>query len=367
MPPDHLAVYLSNSCNLACSYCYVSVNQGPPVHLSFGALKKSVDFFYEKVPGAAKKITFLGGEPFLNWPLFQDITRYARERGGDDVVLQTFTNGTLMTPEKLKFLNEYDVHATISLDGRKTTNDKHRVYFKAEDRSVFDDVMERVKDLPKDHLGVSLVFTSETVDQFLSNVDFFYQMGFGRITFNPELYEIWPEEKLQALRAAMGGLKRYYRMILEKRMRPFQIQILFSVLENGPKNKAGIKWWHDCHNVVLGPDQEFYACDKPLTFPIGQALDQQVGNAEKGMDWNKRGAHFSEAIRYIEEKGWGKDEYFCPMGVYFYSKEANQDPLPMMRNFHAVADIFTQGLVELVSELQGHPVFQDIYVNTRVV
>jgi len=224
-----------------------------------------------------------------------------------------------------------------------------------------------IKDIPKDRLGVSLVFTSETVDQFLSNVDFFYQMGFGRITFNPELYEIWPEEKLEVLRSAMKGLKRYYRMILEKGLRPFQIQILFSVLENGPKNKAGIKWWHDCHNVVLGPDQQFYACDKPLTFPIGQATAQQVGSIETGMNWEKRESHFAEAVQYIEGKGWGKDEYFCPMGVYFYSQEAKQDPLPMMQNFHKVAAVFTDGLVELVEELREHPTFQELYVHTRLV
>lgn len=367
MAPDHLAVYLSNSCNLACTYCYVSVNQGPPVHLSLSQLKKSIDFFYERVDGPSKKVTFLGGEPFLNWPLFQDIARYARERGGGDVVLQTFTNGTLMTPQKMRFLEECDVHATISLDGRKATNDKHRVYFKAAERSVFDDVMDRIRDLPKDHLGVSLVFTSETVSDFLANVDFFYRMGFWRITFNPELYEFWPEDRLEVLRVQMRGLKRYYRTILERGMPPFQIQILFSVLENGAKNKAGIRWWHDCHNVVLGPDQQFYACDKPLTLPIGSAPEQRIGTPDSGMDWARRGGLFREAIDYVEGRGWGKDEYFCPMGVYFYSREAKKDPLAMMRNFHKVAEVFTAGLVELAAELEGHPTFQDLYVHARVV
>ncbi len=366
MAPDHLAVYLSNSCNLACSYCYVSVNQGPPVHLDFAQLKQSVDFFLEETAHRNKKITFLGGEPFLNWNLFQEIARYARRRGGPDLVLQTFTNGTLLTAEKLSFLCDQDIHCTVSLDGRKGTNDRHRVYFKQNDRSVFDDVMTRLKDLPKDNLGVSLVFTSQTVDDFLSNVDYFYQMGFWRITFNPELYEAWPEERLDALRVAMRGLTRYYRMILEKGLRPFQIQILFSVIENVEKNAAGIKWWHDCHNVVLGPDNQFYACDKPLSLPIGQAKYQQVGSAEKGMDWERRGAHYKDAISFIEKQDEANDEYFCPMGVYFYSKEAGQDPGPMLANFHRVADIFAGGLTNLVSELREHPTFQEIYFRSRV-
>ncbi|HEX4049138.1 MAG TPA: radical SAM protein, partial [Elusimicrobiota bacterium] len=177
MPLDHLAVYLSNSCNLACSYCYVSVNQGPPVQLSFEQIKESIDAFYAKVAPPNRKITFLGGEPLLNWPVFRKAAAYARRTGGRGVVLQTFTNGTLLTPEKLAFLDETGVHVTVSLDGRKADNDKHRVYFKAAERSVFDDVMRRLEPLPKANLGVSLVFTSETIDHFLGNVDYFRRLG----------------------------------------------------------------------------------------------------------------------------------------------------------------------------------------------
>lgn len=367
MAPDHLAVYLSNSCNLACSYCYVSVNQGPVVRPAFEQLKSSVDFFLEKIDHPHKKITFLGGEPFVEWPLLTKIARYAREAGGKDLVLQTFTNGTLLCAERLAVLNELEVHVTISLDGRKATNDKHRVYFRAKERSVFDDVLARLEGLDKSRLGVSLVFTSDTIGEFLGNVDYFYKMGFGRITFNPELYEVWPEDKLALMRAQLAGFSRYYKLILEKGMRPFQIPILYAVLENARQNKAGVRWWHDCHNVVLGPDQHYYACDKALTFPIGEAKDQRVGTIEKGMDWAARRTHFDRAVKDIEAEGFGKDEYFCPMGVYFYSEEAGRKPTELLSNFHRVAETFSDGLLAMVSQLESHPVFQDLYVNARVV
>src|ERR1700684_1306524 len=122
---DHLAVYLSNSCNLACSYCYVAVNQGPPAKLSLKDVSRAVDEFYAKVPPPDRKVTFLGGEPLLDWALFVKVARYAREKGGTDAILQTFTNGTLLPPEKAAVLRELDVHCTISLDGRKEDNDRH--------------------------------------------------------------------------------------------------------------------------------------------------------------------------------------------------------------------------------------------------
>src|SRR5207237_29484 len=116
----------------------------------------------------------------------------------------------------------------------------------------------------KDGLGVSLVFDSRSVDDLLKNIDFFYKMGFSRITFNPELYEVWPEERLQKLRAVMAGFRRYYSAILRSGARPFTVPILFSVLETG---RGGPSWWHECHNVVLGSDNKFYSCDKALSFP----------------------------------------------------------------------------------------------------
>ena len=366
--PDHLAVYLSNSCNLACSYCYVAVNQGPQAVLAFDDIKKSIDEFYDKVASPDKKITFLGGEPLQHWALFQQAAKYARSRpGGHDVVLQTFTNGTLLTPDKLAFLDELDCHVTISLDGRKAANDKHRVYFKAKDRSTFDDVMARVKELPKQNLGVSLVFTSETVEELLPNIDYFYQMGFGRITFNPELYETWTNERLELMKAQLRGLARYYKLLLQSGKRVPQIQILYSVLQNVESNRAGVKWWHDCHNVVLGPDAEYYACDKALTLPIGTAKNQRVGGPSTGMKWQERREHFDRAIEGIEKLGAGKDEIFCPMGVYFYAEEAKRDPAPLVANFEKVAKTFADGLLELVAQVEGFPAFQEMYVRARVV
>lgn len=365
--PDHLALYLSNSCNLACSYCYVSVNQGPAARLTHEDLKKSIDYFLSGVSAPEKKITFLGGEPFLDWALLLKTARYAREKGGRDLVLQTFTNGTLLTPERLEALNELELHVTVSLDGRKGENDKHRRYFKSTERSVFDDVLERLAPLDKSRLGVSLVFTSETIEQFLGNVDYFHRMGFGRITFNPELYETWSPGRLEVMRAALRGLARFYRLQLE-RGRPFQIPILYSVLQNLESNRKGVKWWHDCHNVVLGPDRKLYACDKALTFPVGQARSHQVGDpAAGGMDWRARAAKFGEAREYIEARGWGDDEVFCPMGVYYHSREAGRDPEAALANFHRVADAFADGLTELVGLCKDLPAFQELYGLARVV
>ena len=364
---DHLAVYLSDSCNLACSYCYVAVNQGSGARLTFEQVRKAVDEFCEAVPPPDRKVTFLGGEPLLDWKLFSSSARYARERGGPDIVLQTFTNGTLLTPEKVAFLKDVGVHCTISLDGKKEDNDLHRVYHKTKERSVYDDAMARLAPLSKANLGVSLVFTAATVDRLLSNVHAFQQMGFGRITFNPELYEDWPEDKLAVMRKALSGLARWYKTLLDSGVRPPQIQILFAVMQNLESNKLGERWWHECHNMVRGPDGRYYSCDKALSYPIGSAPALQTGAVEDGLDWKGRGKQLTEFAQWIEKIGGGDKEVFCPIGVVAHARQGGKDPVKALANFRRAADAFAEGLSELVDLCGDHPVFEEIYARVRVV
>lgn len=366
MPLDHLAVYLSNSCNLACSYCYVAVNQGPAARLSLDKIQRAVDEFVAKVPPERRKITFIGGEPLLDWPLFQEAARYARAATGPEGVLQTFTNGTLLTPDKVAFFDEIGVHCTVSIDGKKEDNDRHRVYYKTTERSVYDDAMERLRPLGKSNLGVSLVFTSATVDRLLSNVAAFHEMGFGRITFNPELYEVWPEAKIAVMKKVLLGLSRWYRALLDAGVRPPQLQILYAVLEAVENAQTNDRWWHDCHNMTLGPDGKYYSCDKALSFPVGHAADLRAGDTEKGVDWTERQRQLDDPTAFIEAEGEGSGQVFCPIGVVDHARQAGRDPGAALKNFRRVADAFSEGLQDLIRRCEGHPVYEELYGRARV-
>ena len=364
---DHLALYLSDSCNLACSYCYVAVNQAPASRLSLAQVRAAVDEFCAALPPERRKITFLGGEPLLDWALFVEAARYARAAAGPRAVLQTFTNGTLLTPEKVALMNELGVHCTVSLDGGKADNDRHRVYHRTKERSVHDDAMERLRPLDKSNLGVSLTLTAETVDRLLPNLEAYRAMGFGRITFNPELYGHWPDERIAVMRRALSGVARWYKALLDAGVRPPQLQILYAVLESREHNRKGVRWWHDCHNMTLGPDGHWYSCDKALSFPVGSAKDLRSGTPEAGTDWDARAAHLADHAGWIEAQGGGDKEVFCPIGVVAHARHAGRDPREALDDFRRVADEFAAGLMELVAACEAHPVFQEMYVGEHVV
>lgn len=364
---DHLALYLSDRCNLQCSYCYVAVNRGPAHRLSGGQVRAAVDRFAEEVPPGRRKVTFIGGEPLLDFSLLVESAAYAREALGADAVLQTFTNGLLLTPERFAALDRLGVHVTVSLDGRKEDNDARRVLAGGKAGSVYDAALKALDGLPKDRLGVSLVFGAESVERLLANVDHFYRMGFWRITFNPDLYERWPQDRLAVLEKALDGLARYYDAVLSKGLKPFQIQILFALLEHGLYADGDGPWWKDCHNMVAGPDGSFYACDKTLSLPVGTAPGDTLGSFDAGLDHARRKALYAEAADFILSKGYGKDEAFCPMGVVFHARAAGTDPLPALENFTRVSAVFKRGLERLVERCRKHPAYQEVYERVGVV
>ena len=84
---------LSRECNLRCVYCYAS--SGKALHNELtreeidGALDQAIAL------GARRIIVIGGGEPLL-YPGVMDIMRKLRERG---IIVDLFTNGTLITPE----------------------------------------------------------------------------------------------------------------------------------------------------------------------------------------------------------------------------------------------------------------------------
>lgn len=119
----------AHSCNLRCKYCYAQDGS----HDKSGIMgkitaKKAVDFIIENSNDTEKLyIAFIGGEPLLNVPTIKFILEYSTKeakRKNKQIVFSTTVNGTLLTPEIMKLLDDYDVKSMISLDSiDQGTND----------------------------------------------------------------------------------------------------------------------------------------------------------------------------------------------------------------------------------------------------
>ncbi len=119
-PVRSLVVYLTEDCNLACSYCFVKKS---PRRMSSETARQAVEFFlHRNVSGVLRdiEITFFGGEPFLELDRMEEIVALARQRRPNTYKHVTFgvtTNGTIFNERVERIVREAGMKVLVSLDG----------------------------------------------------------------------------------------------------------------------------------------------------------------------------------------------------------------------------------------------------------
>jgi uncharacterized protein len=152
-PYPHLAYFLlTDRCNFHCSYCFLK-NQAPvgyiESHMSEETAIKGLDFFCRLIAedpdqfSEEKTIIFYGGEPLMNWTVFEllltKIENYiASGKLPEKTTLNLVTNGTLLTPNIANTLKKHNVQVSISIDGDEFATNSCRVYESG--RPVYQDI-----------------------------------------------------------------------------------------------------------------------------------------------------------------------------------------------------------------------------------
>lgn len=132
-PIRNIALFVTQNCNLACTYCYGNEGgYGSSGHMDSATARMAIDWLI-KQSGDIKTlgVAFFGGEPFLNFSLMKEVVEYARQRGAEsnkDFEFSVTTNGSLLTDRKIVFLKENKINPVISFDGSKEVQDAQRPF-----------------------------------------------------------------------------------------------------------------------------------------------------------------------------------------------------------------------------------------------
>jgi uncharacterized protein len=111
-----IALNVAQSCNLRCKYCFAGEGDyGQSSLMSQEMGLKAVDFFAAQTDSL--RILFFGGEPLLNFHLIKEVVEYCKTLQHCSIEFAITTNATLLTAEKLAFMNENNFKITISYDG----------------------------------------------------------------------------------------------------------------------------------------------------------------------------------------------------------------------------------------------------------
>ena len=112
-----IVIILSQSCNLACTYCYAQEARSKKT-LDKGKLRIAIDFALSKSSKTVDFIFIGGGEPLLNWGLLKYAIDYifdARKKS-TQINITVTTNATLLNDERINYLKEHGVYLGISYD-----------------------------------------------------------------------------------------------------------------------------------------------------------------------------------------------------------------------------------------------------------
>jgi uncharacterized protein len=199
VPLTTLVVNVTSKCNLSCTYCYeygddkLSEASAKPRFMDEATARQSVDFmFAESGDQPVVHLTFFGGETLLNFKVLRSALAYARERGailGKAVDVSLTTNGTLLRTEIIDWLVENDVGVTVSMDGAKEQQDRHRVFNNG--LGSYDTVAPNVAELlarkPRRPVGARVTLTKQNLDvvsiyRHLADEMGFYEVGFAPVT-----------------------------------------------------------------------------------------------------------------------------------------------------------------------------------------
>ena len=151
-----MTLQVTQNCNLRCSYCHYTSNDGSQrFHsnrvMNLSVAKKALLFLRDhSVDTPDIYIGFYGGEPLLEMQLIKEAVTFAEEIFyGKKINYMMTTNATLLNDKIISFLEKYDFNLVISLDGPREVHNKNRIF--RDGAGTFDSVIENLKILINNH------------------------------------------------------------------------------------------------------------------------------------------------------------------------------------------------------------------------
>ena len=118
-PLGHLALFVTERCNLACEYCFAANMEGRDI--DEGLARRAIGLLVGPGnPARRVGLSFWGGEPLVRFELVERLVRHARDeaaRHGKKLRLSLPTNVTLLEDRMLDLFDAHDVALSLSCDG----------------------------------------------------------------------------------------------------------------------------------------------------------------------------------------------------------------------------------------------------------
>lgn len=205
--PINFCLNLTDSCNLACVYCFV---QQKPHFITLDIAKDAINYIINnlnkrKELGTIDQeekacVTFFGGEPTLLWDqIIVPIVQYVETTYPNQIDFTITTNGTLLNKDRIDFLKEHNIYPLLSIDGNKEVQNYNRPQRNGE--GSFDLVYKNIPYLLENFPMTTFrgTINQQMVSHLYESYKFAYTNGFHTIFLCPNARENWTKENLKIL------------------------------------------------------------------------------------------------------------------------------------------------------------------------
>jgi len=261
-----MELMLTEDCNQRCDYCFVE-GKNQFNRMSWKVARKAVDFLLrESRDEPAVKILYFGGEPMLEFDLIKKVTLYAEAEGrktGKKVRFDMTTNGTLFDEDKTAFLARHRIRFLLSIDGDRSTHDRHRRSLDGE--SSYEKITRTLGLMKKYQpwLGARMTAHPDTVGRIYDNVLHLASLGINHFLIGPATGIEWTDRGLDAYRDQMikviGWLKE--QLAAGRHFRVSTLEENFETMGNR-RHVWGCRAGR--HSVTVNSRGEIYPCSKML-------------------------------------------------------------------------------------------------------
>ena len=329
-----LCLNIIHDCNLRCKYCFADEGEyhGARKVMSAEVGKKAIDFVIEKSgPRKNIEVDLFGGEPLMAFNTIKEIVDYAKVQEklhNKSIRFTMTTNATLLNDEIMKYMDENMGNIVLSIDGRKSVNDKVRV--RIDGTGSYDRILPNIKKMVnmRDKSKAYYVrgtFTRENTD-FFEDIKHMADLGFKEISIEPV---VLPNEHELSLReedlpVIFEQYDKLYADMLQryKDGTDFKFYHFNIDLQGGPcvyKRISGCGAGHEY--IAVTPDGDIYPCHQF----VGNE-DFLMGNIYNGISNKKMVQEFKEAHIYNKPKCtecWAK--FYCSGGCQANNFNFNGD------------------------------------------
>lgn len=283
----HLTLSLTHNCNLSCHYCYAGEKKALVMSRST-AINAVEMILAENVDNSRRlEVGFFGGEPLLEWDLLVFIMEYIKQRCADisrQFCFTITTNGTMLTKDKIQYLNKSGCYTAISIDGNRQMHDCNRTFLNTS--SSWEATLCGLKTALTHDASIETisVVTPNNVEYASDGIIWLAEnTSVNFISINPDFYCTWDESHCTQLAESMEKITDYFIKRYHNG-RPLRISFIHNKVV--ARIKGGLSCEDHCgfgkQEIAVAPSGRIYPCERL----IGNDTDDTmcIGTVNNGID-----------------------------------------------------------------------------------